>query len=153
MLKGVEISVLRLFQPCLMWPLHVDELSFSRGWNFIPGWIFLGYINTLIRVENKNISIQAEVKNTWAVHIMTYKWKPLLIKNREILKMKRQKNMENIVLALSSALTTCLLLLQCYSILALKIMRVRSQLSIAEKQRHCSTQKNEVQLSHDFVCG
>ena len=43
--------------------------------------------------------------------------------------MKRQKNMEKIVAALSFALTTCLLLLQCYSSLALKIMRVRLQLS------------------------
>ena len=43
--------------------------------------------------------------------------------------MKRQKNMEKIFLALSFALKTCLLLLQCYSILALKIMWVRSQLS------------------------
>ena len=40
--------------------------------------------------------------------------------------MKRQKNMEKIVLAFSSALRTCLLLLQCYSILALKIMQVMS---------------------------
>ena len=47
-----------------MGPLHVDELTFSWGWNFIPGWIFLGYMNTLARVENKNISTQAEVKNT-----------------------------------------------------------------------------------------
>ena len=37
--------------------------------------------------------------------------------------------MEKIVLALSFALTTLLLLLQCYSTLALKTMRVRSQLS------------------------
>ena len=43
--------------------------------------------------------------------------------------MKRQKNMEKIVLALSSALTTCLLLLQCYGILALKVLRDRSQLN------------------------
>ena len=42
--------------------------------------------------------------------------------------MKRQENMEKIVLALSSALTTFLLLLQCYSVLALEIMRDRSQL-------------------------
>ena len=43
--------------------------------------------------------------------------------------MKSQKNMENIVLALSSALTNCILLLQGYSILALKIMQDRLQLS------------------------
>ena len=42
--------------------------------------------------------------------------------------MKRQENMEKIVLALSSALTTFLLLLQCYSVLALEIIRDRSQL-------------------------
>ena len=42
--------------------------------------------------------------------------------------MKRQENMEKIVLALSSALTTFLLLLQCYSVLALEIMRDWSQL-------------------------
>ena len=43
--------------------------------------------------------------------------------------MERQKNMEKIVLALTSALTTCLLLLQCYGILALKVLRDRLQLS------------------------
>ena len=43
--------------------------------------------------------------------------------------MKRQKNMKKIILALSSALTTCLLLLQYFSFLALKIMPVMSQLS------------------------
>ena len=43
--------------------------------------------------------------------------------------MKRQENMEKIVLALSSELTTCLLLLQCYGILALKVLRDRSQLN------------------------
>ena len=37
--------------------------------------------------------------------------------------------MEKIVLALSSALTTCSLLLQFYSILTLKIMGVRSEIS------------------------
>ena len=36
--------------------------------------------------------------------------------------MKRQKSMEKIVLALSSAPTTFVLPLQCYSILALKII-------------------------------
>ena len=45
------------------------------------------------------------------------------------LTMKRQKTMNKIVLALSFALTAWLLLLQCYSILALKITRVRLQLS------------------------
>ena len=43
--------------------------------------------------------------------------------------MKRQKNMEKIVLALSSAVTTCLLLLQFYGIFILKVLRDRSQLS------------------------
>ena len=73
--------------------------------------------------------------------------------------MKKQKNMAKIVLVLSSALTTCLSLLQCYSILALKLMQDRSQnklyrvgSSIVEKQRHWSIQKYEVQVSYDFVC-
>ena len=48
--------------------------------------------------------------------------------------MKRQKNMEKIVLALSSALRTCLLL---FSILALKIMQVMSQLSIPCWKQYC----------------
>ena len=89
--------------------------------------ICLGYMSTSTRVENKNISTRAEIKNTICsmFYVMIYKWKPLLNKICEILKMKRQKNMEKIVLALSSALTTCSLLLQCYSVLALKIMRVR----------------------------
>ena len=58
-----------------------------------------------------------------------------IVKNScEVLKMKRQKNMKKIVLPLSFALTTCLLLLHCYSVLALKIMWVRSQLTyIASK--------------------
>ena len=43
--------------------------------------------------------------------------------------MKRQKNTEKIVPALNSTLTTCLLLLQCYGIMALKVLRDRSQLS------------------------
>ena len=43
--------------------------------------------------------------------------------------MKRQKNMDKMVLAPSSALTTFLLLLQCYGILALKELRDRSRLN------------------------
>ena len=43
--------------------------------------------------------------------------------------MKRQENMEKIILALSSALTASLLLLQCYGILALKVLRNRSKLN------------------------
>ena len=39
-------------------PLHVDEFKFS------PDEIFLGYMNTLTRAENKNISTRAEIKNT-----------------------------------------------------------------------------------------
>ena len=79
------------------------------------------------------------------LHVMIYKLKPLLKENIimfnflgiqrnselncfKVLKMKRQENMEKIVLALSSALRTFLLLLQCYSVLALEIMRVWSQL-------------------------
>ena len=42
-------------------PLHVDELKFSRGKTFIPGWI---YFRLHGRVENKNISTRAELKNT-----------------------------------------------------------------------------------------
>ena len=38
--------------------------------------------------------------------VMVYKWKPLLNKSCEILRMKRKKNMEKIVFALSSARTT-----------------------------------------------
>ena len=38
--------------------LHVDELKFRRGWNF------LGYMDSSTRVENKKISTRAEIKNT-----------------------------------------------------------------------------------------
>ena len=41
----------------------------------------------------------------------------------------RQKNMKKIVLGLSTALKTCVLLLQCYSNLALKIIWESSQLN------------------------
>ena len=44
---------------------------------------------------------------------------------------------EKIVLVLSSALTACLLRLQCYRFLALKIMQVRSQLSISRWKKYC----------------
>ena len=43
--------------------------------------------------------------------------------------MKRHKKLEKIVLTLSFALTTCLLLLQCYGIFALTVLRDRSKLS------------------------
>ena len=45
--------------------------------------------------------------------------------------MKRQKKMENIVLTLSFALITCLFLLQCYGIFALKLsyIEIKSKLS------------------------
>ena len=48
--------------------------------------------------------------------------------------MKRQKSIEKIILALNSALTTSL---QCYRILAPKIMRVKSQLSISHWKQYC----------------
>ena len=55
--------------------------------------------------------------------------------------------MEKIVIALSSALTACLLLLRCY--VTIKLYRVGS--SIVEKQRHWSIQQNEIQVSYEFV--
>ena len=115
-------------------------MKFSLRWNFIPGWIFFMLHEHLNRVENiYNISTRTEIKNTIysMLYIMIYKRKLLLNKSWEILKMERQKNMEKIVLALSSALRTCLLLLQCYSILALKIMQVMSQLSITCWKQYC----------------
>ena len=51
--------------------------------------------------------------------------------------MKRQKNMEKIVLALSSGLITCLLLLQCYGILALKVLRDKPQLNYTRQKQYC----------------
>ena len=45
--------------------------------------------------------------------------------------------MEKIVLALGSLLTTCLLLLQCYSILGVKIMMVNLQLIISRWKQYC----------------
>ena len=60
---------------------------------------------------------------------------------------KKQKNMEKIVIALSSALTACLLLLRCY--VTITLYRVGS--SIVEKQRHWSIQQNEIQVSYEFV--
>ena len=101
----------------------------------ISSWaeIFLCYMSTSIRVENKNISTRAELRNTicsmFIRHDISMKTN-VINKSCTILAMKRQKNMKKIVLALSSALTTCLLLFQCYSILTLKIMRNGSQLSI-----------------------
>ena len=58
-------------------------------------------MNTSTRVENRNISAPAEIKNTiWSMfNVMIYNWKPLLNKSCEILKLKRQKNMGKIVLA------------------------------------------------------
>ena len=44
--------------------LHVEELEFSPGWNFIGVEFFLGYMSTSTRVENKNSSTQVEIKNT-----------------------------------------------------------------------------------------
>ena len=99
----------------------------------------LGYMNTLSRAENKIFQPGLKSKSPFAVclYVTIYKWLTLLNKSSEIPKMKRQKKMEKTVLALISALTTCLLLLQCYSILALKIMRVRSQLSILRWKQYC----------------
>ena len=45
-------------------PLHVDELKFNPGRNFIRAEIILGYMDTSTRVEDKNISTRAELKNT-----------------------------------------------------------------------------------------
>ena len=111
-------------------PLHVESWYSSQVEISSRAELFLGYMNTSTRVKNKNISARAEIKNTICskFNFMICKWKPLLNKSCQILKMKRQKNMEKIVLALSSALTSFLLLLY---ILALKIMLVQSQLSIS----------------------
>ena len=55
--------------------------------------------------------------------------------------------MEKIGIALSSALTACLLLLRCY--VTIKLYRVGN--SIVKKQRHWSIQQNEIQVSYDFL--
>ena len=94
-------------------------------------------MSTSIRVEYKNISTRAELKNSMFIrHDISIKTN-VINKSCEIITMKQTEKYEKIVLALSSALTTCLLLLQCYSILALKIMRKRSQLSISRWKQYC----------------
>ena len=49
-------------------PLHVDQLKFSRVEVSSRAETILGYMDTSTRVENKNISAPAELKN--AVCIM-----------------------------------------------------------------------------------
>ena len=106
--------------------LHVDELKFSTGEVSSRAKIFLGFINTSTTLKTRTLQSGMKSKISFALclYVMIHKRKPLLKKSCEILKMKRQKSMEKVVLALSSALTTCLLLLQYCSILALKIIWV-----------------------------
>ena len=87
-------------------PLHVHELKFNPGRNFIPDWNYF--------------RLHEHFNQRWEQEYFNPGWTQ-----------KHQKNMQKVIFVLSSALTTCLLLFQCYSILTLKIMQVRSQLSIS----------------------
>lgn len=117
---------------CLRRLLHVEELKLSPGWNFIPGWNFFRlheHTNTREKQEYFNPAWNQKhhlhcIYTTWFINedhcsksyqlvicltftiVITKFWGVF-----EVLKIKRQKYMGKIVLALSSALTTCLLLL------------------------------------------
>ena len=118
--------------------LHLDELKFSPGWNFIPGWNVFRlheYFNPLWKQEyfnqgwNQKHHLQYVLgHDIWMKTIV--KWNLWDSKNKE--KEKHGK----IVLTLSSALTTCLLLLQCYSILALKLMWIKSVLEVVSSRNN-----------------
>ena len=46
-------------------PLHVDELKFNLGRNFIPDWNFFRlHEHFNFNIDNKNLSTGAELKNT-----------------------------------------------------------------------------------------
>ena len=110
--------------------LHVTSWNSDQVEISSRAEIILGYMDTSTALRTR--IFQSGLNSKTPFQYVYTSW--YINKNHcEILKMRRQKNMEKKIFVLSSALTTCLLLLQCFSILTLKIMRVRSRLSISDK--------------------
>ena len=89
---------------------------------FNPGWnqkhhLHCSYTTWFINEDHCSKSYQLIICLTFTI-VITKFWGVF-----EVLKMKRQKYMGKIVLALSSTLTTCLLLLWCYCSASLFLQR------------------------------
>ena len=69
------LNILNVLKTPLRGPLRADKVKFSQEVEILSRvefFFFLGSLSTSTRIENKNISTQAEIRNTFAVYLTSW---------------------------------------------------------------------------------